>query len=312
MGGPGLIHILDPRCPGLASTATLCANSADRSVGHDRNSGALNDFAHGIHDTNKPTLGIENAVFHVQVAHEVEHARCNEGARAEKNSRIAQKLLNTGALRVLLGERHNRRGQQTNQGPHALEHLGDKEWPQVLERRVEEVLLGNPVGVLRRVEILLHRLPGSWLHRLQQCEIVLASCPDIDILGSGRALRLEIHPVAGIQLGELKVGIRRGPHQAIPVIKNLGHQIPGWPRIKTEPVLLPQPCAPTQSWHRLDQRDGVAVFCQEASSGHTANTATNDDYGLRHSFPFAETWGRLAPSQEELDWQAELCRHWRH
>ena len=111
VGGPGLVHILDTGCPSLASTAALRADSAHGCVGQDGNPCVLNDFAHGIHDANKPALGIENTIFHVQVAHQVEHAWRDEGARAEENSRIAQKLLNTGALRVLLGEGHNRRGQ---------------------------------------------------------------------------------------------------------------------------------------------------------------------------------------------------------
>ncbi len=71
--------------------------------------------------------------------------------------------------------------------------------------------------------------------------------------------------------------ICRGTHQFVPVIKNLGHQIPGRPGVKTEPVLLPQTGSTTQASVRLDKGHLVTIPGQQASGGNAADSTADND-----------------------------------
>ena len=169
----------------------------------------------------------------------MEHARCDVGARAKEHRGISEQLLDPWVLGVFLRKGHNRRGQQGHQRHRTLQNRRNKERPEILERGVQKILFGHSVGLFGRVEVALHGLPVTGLHRLQQVEVVLPGCTHVDVLCGGRTLWLKINPVAGVEFGEGQVLFCRAPHQSIPVVKDLWHEIPGGTGIEAETVFFP-------------------------------------------------------------------------
>ncbi len=211
----------------------------------------------------------------------MEHCWRNVGARAEEYRGVTQKLAEAVRLHIFRRKAPNGFGEQVVERAHPLEHLSHQQRSKILERGVEKIVLGDPVGLFGRVQILFHRLPRTRLDLFEEFEVLFSMSADIDWRCRTFSF-FEEHPVTGVKQAQLEVFGRGCAHELVEVVKDLWHQIPRRARVEAETVLLPVSRPATDLVIRLEQGDVVSVFCQERSRREPANTGTNHHSFLSH------------------------------
>ena len=150
----------------------------------------------------------------------------------------------------------------------AAEHRAE-----ALERRVEEVLLGEVVDLAGVVEVLGEAQRRALLDALEQVEVLVDARRHVERIG----VPLAVDPVAGVELHEVELLVGRRAEHAEEVVEHLGHEVPRRPGVEPEAVALPAAGAAADLGVLLEQGHLVALAREQGRRGEPGDPPADDD-----------------------------------
>jgi hypothetical protein len=259
--------------------AVLHNNASDRVAGADIDTRFGREIRDRVDDAGEPPDRIQHSIAQIEVTHQVVEARGDVRGRTKEDGGVAEDL-----LQAIIPHRFGRTGgerleKEARELATPGEDIALDEGLEVLERCVEEALLGDLVGVGGGVEVGLELRARAGLDAFEQRDIALAGGLNVD---RGR-LALEVDTVAGVKSDEVELLVGTRTHQLVEVVEHLGHEVPGGTGVEAEPIALPDTGATADLAVRLEDRDAVTLASEEASGRKTGDAGANNDrvWGVR-------------------------------
>lgn len=216
--------------------AILDDDSRDSRTGDQACSRRLGKGRDAVDDSGESALRVEHAVVHIEVTHQVVHARYLQGRAAEEDRRISEQPTQPRILRPGSDVGVKRASEKAGEAWQSPQYLGVEERPHAVKRGVEEAAQCELVRRGRGVEIALELVGGSGVQCRHGGAGRLATSREV----KGLRDAFKVGTVAGIEPFQSELRFGRGAEHPIEVVENLRHEVPGRAGIEAESLGAPR------------------------------------------------------------------------